>query len=114
VDEPLQQSSWFFGAEKVGLLYPISDKHMVWTASAPIRLVQEAGVDFDPSNGGRFRASTQAIDGVDNALEVCLITPTQHKTKGGVIANLKHLWIIFPLVICPDRREEVPSQACAR
>ena len=55
---------------QVGLLYPISKDHMVWTGSAPIRLVKEAGVDFDPSNGGRFRASTQAIEGVDNALEV--------------------------------------------
>ncbi len=55
---------------KVGLLYPISKDYMVWTGSAPIRLVKEAGVDFDPTNGGRFRASTQAIEGVDNALEV--------------------------------------------
>ncbi|EIE25083.1 FAD/NAD(P)-binding domain-containing protein [Coccomyxa subellipsoidea C-169] len=70
--QPLEHSSWYFGAEKVGLLYPISKDHMVWTGSAPIRLVKEAGVDFDPSNGGRFRASTQAIEGVDNALERCL------------------------------------------
>lgn len=69
-EQPLEQSSWFFGAEKVALLYPISDHHMVWTASAPIRLVEEAGVKFDPSNGGRFRASTQAVEGNDTALEV--------------------------------------------
>lgn len=51
-------------------MYAISSDCMVWTASAPIRLVKEAGVDFDPSNGGRFRASTQAVEDVDNALEV--------------------------------------------
>ena len=55
---------------QVGLLYPISKDYMVWTGSAPIRLVKEAGVEFDPANGGRFRASTQAIEGNDNALEV--------------------------------------------
>ncbi|CAL8461953.1 g1484 [Coccomyxa elongata] len=70
--KPLEYSSWYFGAEKVGLLYPISKDYMVWTGSAPIRLVKEAGVEFDPTNGGRFRASTQAIEGVDNALERCL------------------------------------------
>lgn len=63
---------------KVGLLYPISADHMVWTGSAPIKLVKEAGVDFDPSNGGRFRASTQAIEGVDNALEVGLGPPQNY------------------------------------
>ena len=51
---------------------------MVWTGSAPIKLVKEAGVDFDPSNGGRFRASTQAIEGVDNALEVGLGPPQNY------------------------------------
>ena len=51
-------------------MYPISADHMVWTASAPLQLIQEAGVDFDPSDGGRFRTSTQAIESVENALEV--------------------------------------------
>jgi hypothetical protein len=37
----------------------------------PNRLVREAGVDFDPADGGRLRASTQAIAGSNtNALEV--------------------------------------------
>ena len=30
-------------------------------------------MDFDPANGGRLRASTQAVEGTNvNALEVCL------------------------------------------
>lgn len=61
---------------QVGVLYPISADQMVWTVTAPIRLVKEAGVEFDPSNGGRFRSSTQAVDSqeestaTDNPLEV--------------------------------------------
>ena len=39
-----------------------------------IRLVEEAGVDFDPANGGRFRASTQAVAGTNgNAKEVRIV-----------------------------------------
>ena len=44
---------------------------MVWTCAAPVKLLEEAGVKFDPSNGGAFRASTQAVsNSPGNALDV--------------------------------------------
>ena len=145
LSEPLDHLCWFFGADKVGFLYPISKACMVWTFSAPVRcrasdslrllssssaanthnadnvnaaccghvkasmhacvwgsrhvmwmqlhvmtlraeggigrcvawlmcqtrLVEEAGVEFDPADGGHLRASTQAVAGTNrNALEV--------------------------------------------
>ena len=56
---------------RLGLILPISETHMVWTCAAPVKLLEEAGVRFDPSNGGAFRASTQAVaSSPENALEV--------------------------------------------
>ena len=58
---------------RLGLILPISETHMVWTCAAPAKLLEEAGVKFDPSNGGAFRASTQAVaSSPENALEVLL------------------------------------------
>ena len=54
------------------MILPISKDHMVWTCAAPAKLLEAAGVKFDPSNGGAFRASTQAVsDSPENALDVC-------------------------------------------
>ena len=56
---------------RLGLILPISKDHMVWTCAAPAKLLEAAGVKFDPSNGGAFRASTQAVsDSPENALDV--------------------------------------------
>ena len=58
---------------RLGLILPISKTHMVWTCAAPVKLLEAAGVKFDPSNGGAFRASTQAVaSSPENALEVQL------------------------------------------
>ncbi len=35
--QPLEHLCWYFGAEKVGVIYPISADTGVWTFSAPIR-----------------------------------------------------------------------------
>ena len=52
---------------------------MVWTCAAPVKLLEAAGVKFDPANGGAFRASTQAVStSPENALEVLPI-PVPHK-----------------------------------
>lgn len=51
---------------------------MVWTCAAPVKLLEAAGVKFDPANGGAFRASTQAVStSPENALEV-LPLPVPH------------------------------------
>jgi len=56
---------------RLGLLLPISKDHMVWTCAAPVRMLESAGVKFDPTNGGNFRPSTQAVsDTPENALSV--------------------------------------------
>lgn len=35
--QPMEHLCWYFGAEKVGVIYPISEDTGVWTFSAPIR-----------------------------------------------------------------------------
>ena len=56
---------------RLGLILPISKDHMVWTCAAPVRMLESAGVKFDPTNGGNFRPSTQAVsDTPENALSV--------------------------------------------
>ena len=56
---------------RLGLILPISENHMVWTCAAPAKLLEDAGVKFDPTNGGAFRASTQAVaNSPENALDV--------------------------------------------
>ncbi|KAK9818206.1 hypothetical protein WJX72_008832 [[Myrmecia] bisecta] len=44
---PPGSSKFFFGAERVGLLYPINAKRIVWTVSAPVAVVRAAGVEFN-------------------------------------------------------------------
>ena len=57
---------------------------MVWTCAAPVKLLEAAGVNFDPANGGAFRASTQAVsNSPENALEVHPL-PVPHTVDLGI------------------------------
>ena len=56
---------------------------MVWTCAAPVKLLEAAGVKFDPANGGAFRASTQAVSSSpENALEVHTLSVPHTKDLG--------------------------------
>ncbi len=76
--QPMEHMCWYFGAEKVGFIYPISCDTGVWTFSAPLRYSRAAApalaahscvhvTSYMHSCMHRFNASINELHQVDDS-----------------------------------------------
>ncbi|GAX76249.1 hypothetical protein CEUSTIGMA_g3693.t1 [Chlamydomonas eustigma] len=61
-------SAWYFGDNRVALVFTISKGHMVWTASCPEAELVDAGIDWKTVTKGKEESSAMSSDFIQRSM----------------------------------------------
>lgn len=77
---PRDESHLFMGDGQIGLYYPISQKHCVWTVGVPETLLADAGVPAKPAKTSTVEANGNTESLRIEAGKITLQVLQQHKS----------------------------------